>query len=41
MPTVCGDVVRSGCFSTWNFSVRGPTVLMEAEGRTRPNALNS
>jgi hypothetical protein len=38
-PTTCGDVVRGGCFSTWNLSVRGSTVLMEAERRTRPNVL--
>jgi hypothetical protein len=39
-PTTCGDVVRSRCFSTWNFSLRGSTVLMEAEGRTRSNVLS-
>lgn len=36
-PIGCGKVERDGCLFPWNFSVKRASVLVEMEGRTKPN----
>jgi len=40
-PTGCGEVVRIGCLSAWNFSATRSTALREVERRIRPNMMLS
>ena len=36
-PSGCGKVERGGCLFPWNFSVKRASVLVEMQGRTKPN----
>jgi len=35
--TECGELVRGGCLSVWNFSMTRSAVCTEVERRTGPN----
>jgi hypothetical protein len=36
-PMGCGKVEMGECLFAWNFSVKRASVLVEVEGRTKPN----